>query len=249
MANNQLKKFEIELSRRLNLQNKDKYFKKISKNWLNESHKLKYTYNFSWLNIPIIQYPSDMIGIQEIIMNTKPDLIIETGIAHGGSLVYHASLLNLLSIIDKKKRKVIGVDIEIRKHNLKRLKKHFLYKDLVLLEGSSLDKIIQNKVKKISKKFKKIMVILDSNHSSNHVFNELNYYSKLVSKGCYCIVYDTIVEFLPKKYLGQKKWSKGDSPLTAVNSFLKKNKKFICDKQIEKKLIITSAYGGFLKKV
>ena len=249
MSDNQINKFKKESKVEINKQSKDKKFKNITKKWLIESHRLKYTYHFNWFGIPIIQYPSDIIGVQEIIYQTKPDLIIEAGIAHGGSIIFHATILEMLSQIDKKERKVVGIDIDIRKHNLRRIKNHHLNKNLILIEGSSLDEKVKKKIHKIVKNKKKIMVILDSNHSSKHVYEELSFYTQFVSKNSYCIVFDTIVENLPEKLVRDKPWGKGDNPLTAVKLFLDKNNNFKIDKEIDKKLMISSAENGFLKKI
>ena len=155
MSNNQLNIFQKQSQAEITKQSKDKEFCNTTKKWLVESHRLKYTYHFNWFGIPIIQYPSDIVGMQEIIYKTKPDLIIETGIAHGGSIIFHATILEMLSQIDKKKRKVVGVDIDIRKHNLKRIKNHYFNKNLVLIEGSSLDEDVKKKIHKLTKNKKK----------------------------------------------------------------------------------------------
>ncbi len=249
MSNNQINKFKKQSKAEVNKQSKDKKFINISKKWLLESHRLKYTYHFNWFGIPIIQYPSDIIGVQEIIYKIKPDLIIETGVAHGGSVIFHSSILDMLSQNDRKKRKIVGIDIEIRKHNLKRIKNHYFNKNLILIEGSSIEQKVKKKVYKIAKNKKTIMVILDSNHSSKHVYEELSFYSKFVTKNSYCIVFDTIVEDLPNKFVKNRPWSKGNNPLTAVKLFLKGNKSFKIDNEIDNKLMISSAKNGFLKRI
>ena len=249
MSNNQINKFKKQSKAEVNKQSKDKKFINISKKWLLESHRLKYTYHFNWFGIPIIQYPSDIIGVQEIIYKIKPDLIIETGVAHGGSVIFHSSILDMLSQNDRKKRKIVGIDIEIRKHNLKRIKNHYFNKNLILIEGSSIEQKVKKKVYKIAKNKKTIMVILDSNHSSKHVYEELSFYSKFVTKNSYFIVFDTIVEDLPNKFVKNRPWSKGNNPLTAVKLFLKGNKSFKIDNEIDNKLMISSAKNGFLKRI
>ena len=224
-------------------------------NFMNESMKFKYSYNFTWLDRPIIQYPQDIIAIQEIIWKVKPDLIIETGIAHGGSLVLSASMLSLIDYceaikngkkIDFKKRKVVGIDIDIRKHNRIALEKHPLRSKMTLIEGSSIEKKIYDKVSKIVKKHKKIMVFLDSNHTHDHVFKELELYAKFVSKKSYCVVFDTVIEDLDPKTISNRPWDKGNSPWTALKKFIKKDRKFIIDKNIQKKLLITVCKDGYL---
>jgi cephalosporin hydroxylase len=220
---------------------KDKKLKETSEKWFLESYKHEYSYHFSWLGRPIIQYPQDMITIQEIIWDYKPDIIIETGIAHGGSLIFSASILELLG-----KGEVIGIDIDIREHNKKEIEKHPLYKRITMLEGSSINKKIRDKVFKLSKN-KKVIIFLDSNHTEKHVLKELEFYSPLVTKGGYVVVFDTIIEDLPEKFVQNRDWGKNNNPKSAVNKFLKKNNKFKIDKNLEKKLLVTAAKDGYLK--
>ena len=234
--------------------------KKTAEDFFLESAKNQYSYNFNWLARPIIQYPQDIVGFQEIVWKVKPDLIIETGIAHGGSLVLSASLLSLIDyceaaelkkIIDpnKPKRKVVGIDIDIRENNLKALKAHALRNRMKLFQGSSIDPDIINKVKKYASNSKNVMVCLDSNHSHEHVLAELVAYSSLVTLGSYCIVYDTVIDDLPDSLVEGKSWSKGNNPKTAVNEFLINNDEFIIDNNIDDKLLISNAPGGYLKKI
>lgn len=239
---------------------KNKNFVEIAQKFMIESVKNKYSYNFSWLSRPIIQYPQDVINIQELIWNLKPDCIIETGIAHGGSVIFNASLLCLLELenaINEKKgfdpsnplRKVYAVDIDIREHNLKEINNHFLKNRIELFEGSSIDKNIFNKINKLVRCFKKILVILDSNHSHDHVLSELNLYSDLVSKDSFCIVMDTIIDDLPKSLSPDRPWGPNNSPKSAVKEFLKLNKSFQIETKFEEKALITVAPSGFLKKI
>jgi len=224
---------------------KDKKFQKLSKSWFKSSEKYQYSYHFSWMGRPIIQYPQDMIALQELIWKIKPDLIIETGIARGGSLIFSASLLQLIG-----KGKVIGIDIDIRKHNRIEIEKHPMFKRIKMIEGSSIDPKIIKKIHQLAKNKKQILVILDSNHSHEHVLKELQLYSPLVTKNSYLVVFDTVIEDIstPKnKSHKTRPWGKGDNPKTAVNSFLKSNKRFVVDKEIENKLLITVAPSGFLK--
>ena len=223
----------------------NKSLKKLSNKWMMESSLYEYSYHFSWLGLPIIQFPQDIIALQEIIWRIKPDLIIETGIARGGSLIFSASILQLLG-----KGNVLGIDIQIRKENMKKILEHPLSKRIKMIEGSSIDENVIKKVHKISEKNKKILLVLDSNHSHSHVLSELKAYSKLVKKGSYIIVFDTRIEDIPKKYskiLMKGNWSKKDNPKTAVYEFLKQNKRFKIDNAIEDKLLITVAPDGFLR--
>jgi len=238
------KDFEKRNKNMINSMNKDSDLKENSKNWLLDSYKYEYSYHFTWLGIPIIQYPQDIIAMQEIIWKIKPDLIIETGIAHGGSILFSASMLELLG-----NGQVLGIDIDIRKHNRTTIENHPLFHRITMLEGSSIDSKIVEQVKKIAKNHKKILVILDSNHTHDHVLKEMNHYSKLVTKGSYLVVFDTIVEDMNDQFFKNRPWGKGNNPKTAVIKFLKKNKSFQIDRQIEKKLLVTEAPSGFLKRI
>ena len=210
-----------------------------------ESNRAQYSYNFSWMGRPIIQYPQDMIAMQEIIWDIKPDYIIETGIAHGGSLIYYASLLELIG-----HGEVIGIDIDIREHNRKEIEVHPMMKRIKMLQGSSIDKANAEEIRRLVGDNKKVIVCLDSNHTHEHVMSELELYSPLVSLGSYIIVFDTIVEDLPEGYFSQKRpWGISNNPKTAVQQFLKENDNFIVDHQIDNKLLISVAPQGYLKRI
>jgi cephalosporin hydroxylase len=239
-----IKKFELFRQKNINSMAKNKKFQKIAREFTIETDKNKYEYNFNWLGRPIIQFPQDIVALQEIVWKVKPDLIIETGIAHGGSLIFYASILELIG-----RGEVLGIDIDIKKHNRKEIEKHKMFKRITMIEGSSISHEVIEKVKDIVKKHKKILVCLDSLHTHKHVLEELNLYSKFVSKGNYIIVMDTSIELMPKGYYKNRPWDKGNNPATAVKSFLKKNKNFVVDKEIENKLLITSSPGGYLKRV
>lgn len=209
------------------------------------SNKARYSYNFSWMGRPIIQYPQDMIAMQELIWEIKPDLIIETGIAHGGSLIYYASLLELIG-----KGEILGIDIDIRKHNREEIEKHPMYKRISMLEGSSLSDEIIEKVKKIAAGKESVLVVLDSNHTHEHVLRELELYAPLVSLNSYIVVFDTIVEYLPEGYFDQPRpWGIGNNPKTAVDAFLAANDQFVINKSIDDKLLISVAPNGYLKRI
>jgi cephalosporin hydroxylase len=228
-----------------------KYLKKqeISKNknlskLVNLLMETKYVYHFNWLGVPTIQFPSDLIVIQEILVKYKPDIVIETGVAHGGSLLFYSSILSMI----KKKYNVLGIDIKIKSNNKKRLFSKPLSRNIKLFEKNSIDSSLFKKITKIVKE-KKIIVILDSNHSHDHVLKELNMYSQLIKKNGYIIVMDTVTEFIDKKHVNKgRDFGKGNSPYTAVKVFLKTNSKFIIDRDYENKSLITSAPSGFLKK-
>lgn len=240
-----IKLFNEEKNSRIKTMEADVRFAKLTNEWTKVSARYKYTYNFSWMGIPIIQFPTDMIQMQEIICDVKPDLIIETGIAHGGSLVYYASLLQLCC----GKGHVIGIDIDIRDHNLKRLEAHPMKKHITLLQGDSTSEDIVTKVYATAKSYSRILVVLDSNHTHEHVIKELNLYAPLVTLNSYIVVFDTIVENLPDEFNEDRPWSVGNNPMTAVKEFLTDNKNFAIDDNIDKKLQISNAPLGWLKRI
>jgi cephalosporin hydroxylase len=240
-----IKAFKEELDKRVSEYADDEELQSIAKDWVEESMKKKYVYNFSWLGRPIIQYPQDMVAIQEIIWAVKPDLIIETGIAHGGSIILSASILELLG----GEGKVVGIDIDIRKHNRDEIERHPLSKRIHMIEGSSIDSKTAEEVYRLAKGKAVVLVILDSNHTHEHVKKEIELYHSLVTKGSYLMVFDTIVEDLPKDYFEDRPWNVGNNPKTAVHEFLKNNGDFVIDKTIQNKLIITAAPDGYLKRV
>jgi cephalosporin hydroxylase len=208
------------------------------------SNTAQYSYNFSWMGRPIIQYPQDMIIMQELIWEIRPDLIIETGIAHGGSLIYYASLLELLG-----EGEVLGIDIDIRAHNRQEIERHPMFKRIRMIQGSSVSEETAAKVREVAAGKQRILVCLDSNHTHEHVLRELELYAPLVTKGSYIVVFDTIVEDLPDNYLPGRAWSRGDNPKTAVHAFLEKNSDFVIDGDIDNKLLISVAPGGYLKRI
>ncbi len=238
---------EIKNLSRFVLRKKDKDLrglKKIAEKWITAAWTNKLDYEINWFGIPIIQNPYDMVRMQELIFRVKPDVVIETGIAHGGSLIYYASLLELLG-----RGKVIGIDNDIRAHNRALLVKHPLYKRIRLIEGSSIDEKIAHRVKSQIKKGDKVLVILDSNHTHDHVAAELRLYAPLLSRGSYMVVFDTLIENLPRHYFKDRPWGRGNNPHTAVTAFLQTNKNFVVDPDIENKLIVTTAPGGYLKRI
>lgn len=219
----------------------------------------KYSYNFEWMSRPIIQYPQDMAAMQEIIWQVRPDLIIETGIAHGGSLIFSASMLALLDVSDaieksrsidpsKSARKVLAVDIDIRAHNRAAVEMHPMASRIQMIQGSSIDPKIVRQVTYIAAMHRKVLVCLDSNHTHKHVLEELRAYAPLVTKGSYCVVFDTIVDDLPKEMFPDRPWGPGNNPKTAVREFLKAHPEFKVDKKIDQKLLISVAPQGYLKK-
>lgn len=210
-----------------------------------ESNKAQYSYNFSWMGRPIIQYPQDMIVMQELIWEIKPDLIIETGIAHGGSLIYYASIMELIG-----NGEVLGIDIDIRKHNKLEIEKHPMFKRIKMIEGSAISEETVEAVKKYAEGKQKILICLDSNHTHEHVLQELQFYAPLVSLNSYIVVFDTIVEDLPEGYFSQERpWGISNNPKTAVREFLAANEHFEIDYAIDNKVLISVAPEGYLKRV
>jgi cephalosporin hydroxylase len=239
-----LDQFEFEKMQRIESQGQNKPLIKAVENFNELSIKSLYSYNFSWLGRPIIQYPQDMVVLQEIIWTVKPDLIIETGIAHGGSIIFYASILELIG-----KGEVLGIDIEIRPHNKHAIEKHPMYKRISMIEGDSTSAEVLSEVTKIARSCETILVCLDSNHTHAHVLEELQLYSPFVTKGSYLIVFDTIIEDLPDNFYPDRPWGKKDNPKTAVREFLQKTDRFLIDKTIDNKLMITAAPEGYLKCV
>ena len=199
-------------------------FKIISKLWLKVGWNEKHVYTFSWMGRPIIQLPEDMIRVQEAVFQVKPTVIVETGIAHGGSLIFSASLLKTMGI----EGRVVGVDIEIRPHNRKAIEEHFLFPYITLIEGSSTAPEIVAQVKSLIKPDDKVLVILDSNHSRRHVFDELEAYSDLVTTDSYIVATDGIMREVFDTPRGTPSWNE-DNPVSAVHDFLAEHSEFVLE--------------------
>ena len=255
-----VRQFREEVRANIESLGKDRDMQDLSRIWLRDTLKHRYTYNFSWLGRPIIQYPQDMLAMQELIWSIKPDLIIETGIAHGGSLVFSASLLAQLDMCDaieagtsfspkESRRKVLGIDIDIRAHNRDAIEAHPMASRIQMIQGSSIASDIIEQVKQVASGYSRILVCLDSNHTHEHVLAELVAYAPLTSVGSYCVVFDTIVEDLPAEMFPDRPWGPGDNPKTAVWEYLKAHPEFEIDKGIQHKLLITVAPDGYLKRV
>jgi cephalosporin hydroxylase len=206
---------------------------------------LHYSYNFEWLGLPIIQYPQDIVAMQELCWSVKPDLIIETGVARGGSVILYASLLRLLG----GERRVLGIDIDIRPHNRESIERHPLSEYVHLIDGSSTSAEVVGQVAEYAQRAEQTMVVLDSNHTKDHVARELELYAPFVRKGSYIVVFDTIVETIPAELIGERDWAKGNSPANAVEEFLSRDERFVTDRSIDAKLLISAAPGGYLKCV
>lgn len=220
-------------------------FEMLSNLWIKVAAELKLMYELTWLGRPIIQFGSDMVMLQQLIWNIKPDIFIETGIAHGGSLIYTASLFELMG----NEGQVIGIDVEIRPHNRKAIEEHALYKRIKMVEGSSISEDTIAEVEKLLKgtEGKTVTVMLDSNHSKAHVLRELELYAKYVTVGSYLIVQDGAQKWVADIPRGKEEWI-DDNPLAAIDEFLKSNDNFVVDESYTR-LGITSSPGGYLKKV
>ena len=209
--------------------------------------KYDYSYLWSWMGVPIIQMPADVMATQEVIWATKPDVIIETGVARGGSVLFMASLLEMLG-----GGKVVGVDIDIRAHNRATIEDHVMSKRVVLIEGGSVDEDTLASVRAQIPKGARVMVVLDSDHSREHVLSECRAYGQMVTEGCYLVVADTLVGHITEDKAPTKRskiWFKGDEPLSALNDYLAENDRFLVDPVLNGKLVLSSSPGGYLQCV
>lgn len=252
-------KFQAEVAANIAGLKNDTDVQALSRIWLREITRHKYAYNFNWMGRPLIQFPQDMAAMQELIWQVRPDLIIETGIAHGGSLIMNASLLALLDYADaaaagvaldpaKPRRRVVGVDIDIRRHNRAAIEAHPMASSITMIEGSSTAADVVTQIRDIARQYSRILVCLDSNHTHEHVLAELEAYAPFVSPGSYCVVFDTLVEDMPAEFFESSPWGRGNNPKTAVGEFLMRNEDFVVDEDIEAKLLITVAPGGYLRR-
>ncbi|PKR54581.1 cephalosporin hydroxylase family protein [Thalassospira marina] len=232
---------------------------KETKKYFNTLCQYKYSYHFDWMGRPIIQFPQDIVAMQELVWSIKPDLIIETGIAHGGSLIFSASMLAMLDMCDAIRngemmdpntshRKVLGIDIDIRSHNKEAIEAHPMASRIEMIQGSSIATDVIEQVTQIAQQYSRVLVCLDSNHTHDHVLAELAAYAPLVSPGSYCVVFDTVVEDMPKDMFPDRPWGPGNNPKTAVWEYLKSHPEFEIDKNIEHKLMLTVAPDGYLHR-
>jgi cephalosporin hydroxylase len=240
--------FEKECAEEIKAQGRDRELLAASAEWLRRAGKNKYSYHFSWLGRPIIQVPQDILALQEIIFQVKPDLIIETGIAHGGSLIFSASMLELNAICGgPPEARVLGLDIDIRAHNRAAIEAHPLYKRISMMQGSSVAPEMIAAVRAFAEPYRNILVCLDSNHTHEHVLAELKAYASLVAPGSYCVVFDTVIEYMDS--FPDRPWGRGDNPMTAVDAFLKEHPEFVIDEMMDAKLMISVAPRGYLKRL
>jgi cephalosporin hydroxylase len=245
-----MKPFETEVEERIDANGRNRALRGAAKTFLRESIRPKYSYNFSWLGRPIIQYPQDMVAMQELVWAVQPDLIIETGIAHGGSLIMYASFLELNAACGgPADALMIGIDIDIRAHNRAAIEAHPMSRRIRMIEGSSVDPGVGAQVMNLATDRKRVMVALDSNHTHEHVLAELEVYGPMTSLGSYCVVFDTLVEELPGDMFPDRPWGPGNNPGSAVQEYLTSHPEFEIDRRVEDKLLVTAAPGGYLRRV
>jgi cephalosporin hydroxylase len=257
----QIKEFKDNNARKQAEMVSDSNFLENTKVWIFDANRYEYSYRFTALGRPIIQYPQDMIAMQELIWQVKPDLILEFGIAHGGSLIMSAQMLATIEyceavktgqMVDPKnpKGRVLGIDIDIRSHNREAIEQHSMSNRIDMIQGSSIEQPIIDQVHAYAKNYKNILISLDSNHTHDHVLAELEAYASLTSVNSYCVVFDTLIEDLPADYKwANRSWGKGNNPKTAVHKFLETNDNFIIDKSIDEKILISVAPDGYLKRI
>ena len=242
--------FKREGAQEIAAQGSDPALRQTTRDWINRAQARRYSYHFEWLGRPIIQYPQDVLAMQELIWQVQPDLIIETGIAHGGSLIFSASMLELNAACGgPQDAEVLGVDIDIRAHNRTAIEAHPLFRRIAMLQGSSVALDVVAQVRARAARRQRVLVCLDSNHTHAHVLAELGAYAPLTSVGSYCVVFDTVIEDMPAELFTDRPWGPGDNPKTAVRAYLKDHPEFEVDKQVDHKLLISVAPGGYLKRV
>jgi cephalosporin hydroxylase len=236
-------RFEEEKKASITALGADAELKALSLEWIARASRNKYSYNFTWLGRPIIQFPQDVLALQEIHWRVRPDLVIETGIARGGSLVFHASMLELTG----GQGLVLGIDVDIRPHNREAIEAHPLSRRITMIEGSSVSDDVVVRVREFARGKARPLVVLDSNHTHEHVRKELDLYSRFVKSGSYVVVFDTVIEDMPEDAFPDRAWGKGNNPKTAVREFLRSTDRFAVDRELEAKLLITVAPEGYLK--
>jgi cephalosporin hydroxylase len=255
-------KFERECADQIAAQGADTRLAGQSADWIVQTAKYNYSYHFRSFGLPIIQYPHDIVVLQELIWSVQPDIIIETGVARGGSLIMNAAMLAVLDYCDaavagkkldpsRPGRRVIGIDNDIRPENRVAIEAHPLASRIGLIQGSSTDPEIIRRVSEQvinQPKQARVLVCLDSNHTHEHVFAELGAYGVLVTPGSYCIVFDTVIEDMPTGSFPNRPWDKGNNPKTAVWAFLASHPEFEIDTAIADKLLVTAARDGYLRR-
>lgn len=242
--------FFLKCSREIAAQGADKRLVEASRDLHQAIGAYNYFYHFSWAGLPILQLPQDIVQMQELVWGIQPDLVIETGIARGGSLIFYASLLALNAVCGgPQDATVLGIDIDIREHNRSKIEAHPLFKRISMIEGSSTSRDVIDRVKAIAHGKARVLVSLDSNHTHDHVLAELEAYAPLTSVGSYCVVFDTIIDEFPAENYRNAPWGPGNNPKTAAREYLKFHPEFEIDKSIQDKLLMTGAPDGFLKRI
>ena len=246
---NPIELFNKEVDSNIRSLGDDKDLQALSRVWIREITPHKWAYNFTWLGRPAIQFPNDAWLMQELIWKIKPTLIIETGIAHGGSLIFSASMLELNSACGgPKNAKVLGIDIDIREHNRKAIEEHPMARRIEMIQGSSISDDVIKQVHLRAQGEESVLVCLDSNHTHEHVLAELKSYAPLTSIGSYCVVFDTVIDDMPADLFPDRPWGPNDNPKTAIFEYLKHHPEFEIDKSIDHKLLISVAPSGYLKR-
>jgi cephalosporin hydroxylase len=241
--------FKREVEERIEANGRNPELRASAHEFLKASIIPKYSYNFSWLGRPIIQYPQDIVAMQELVWEVQPDLIIETGIAHGGSLVFFSAMLELVRACTGNDGEVLGIDIDIREHNRKAIEAHPLSKRISMIEGSSIAPEIVAQVVRRAQGKQRVLISLDSNHTHDHVLAELEAYAHLTTVGSYCVVFDTMVNDMPKEQAGDRPWGPDNNPKTAVRQWLQGHPEFAIDKAMDHKLLVSVAPDGYLKRL
>ena len=242
--------FRDEVAQNVESLRGDEELQRQSIAWIDRNARHKYTYNFSWLGRPIIQLPQDMIAMQELIWSIQPDLIVETGIAHGGSLIFSASMLELYAACGGPAgARVLGVDIDIRAHNRAAIEAHPMSKRITMVQGSSTAPEVVDQVRRAAAGQPRVLVCLDSNHTHEHVLAELEAYAPLTTVGSYCVVFDTVIEDMDPSAFPDRPWSVGNNPKTAVREFVREHPEFEVDTAMDARLQLSVAPGGYLRRV
>jgi cephalosporin hydroxylase len=243
-------RFKEEGRTEIAAQGSDAGLRAVSQAWINQANARKYSYHFEWMGRPIIQYPQDMIAMQELLWSVQPDLVVETGIAHGGSLIFSAAMLELNAACGgPADAKVLGIDIDIRAHNRAAIEAHPMARRITMIQGSSIAPETIAQVHAHAQGRRRVLVSLDSNHTHAHVLAELEAYAPLTSVGSYCVVFDTVIEDMPAEMFPDRPWGPGDNPKTAVFEYLKTHPEFEIQKQIDHQLLVSVAPDGYLKRV
>ena len=242
--------FKHEGAAEIAAQGEDTGLTTVTRDWMNRANSRKYSYHFEWMGRPIIQYPQDIVAMQELIWAVQPDLIVETGIAHGGSLIFSASMLELNAACGgPADAHVVGIDIDIRTHNRAAIEAHPMSRRITMIQGSSTAPDVIAQACALAAGRKRVLVVLDSNHTHAHVLAELQAYAPLTSVGSWCVVFDTVIEDMPKDMFPERPWGPGNNPKTAVREYLKPHPECVVDKDIDHKLLISGAPDGYLRRV